>query len=82
MKTTNNYISFEEIEQQLRVLKLKKQVDMLCLKDNVSQVKENLTPSGIVSGIASGLNLGSLTGRKHWFSWLIEIGVALINRRR
>ena len=41
------YTSFTEIENDLRALKLKKDIDLLCLKTNYQTLFRNLSISGL-----------------------------------
>lgn len=57
---TKQYNSFEEIDAQLRILKLQREIDMESLKLKFNQVKMNLYPvnwMGSLSGLAQKIVL-------------------------
>lgn len=76
------YNSFEEIETDLKMLKLKKQIDALYLKGNISDLKESLSPKNIVSNAFSSIGLSLLNPKKRWMNLLIDYGIFLLFRRR
>ncbi len=45
------YTSFKEIDNDLKILKLQRQIDMENLKMNFSQTKQSLQPSNLLGGI-------------------------------
>jgi hypothetical protein len=45
------YTSFEEINQDLRILKLQREVDKEHLKLNMQQVKNSLYPTNLLGGV-------------------------------
>jgi hypothetical protein len=45
------YTSFEEINQDLRILKLQREVDREYLKLNMEQIKNGLYPTNLLGGI-------------------------------
>ena len=44
------YTSFTEIENDLRALKLKKDIDLMCLKTDYQTLLRNLSISGLFAG--------------------------------
>nr|WP_042001179.1 DUF6327 family protein [Capnocytophaga canimorsus] len=53
----HNYRSFQQIEADLRVLKLKKQVDLLFLKNSISSTKQSLSFKAMMANFLGGLGL-------------------------
>ncbi|MGB6153465.1 MAG: DUF6327 family protein [Pricia sp.] len=45
------YKSFEEIDQDLKILKLERQIDLENLKMNFNQTKQSLQPSSLMGGV-------------------------------
>lgn len=45
------YTSFKEIDNDLKILKLQRQIDMENLKMNFSQTKQSLHPSSLFGGL-------------------------------
>lgn len=45
------YKSFDEIDQDLKILKLERQIDLENLKMNFNQTKQSLYPSSLVGGV-------------------------------
>jgi hypothetical protein len=45
------YASFEEINQDLRILKLQREVDKEYLKLNIQHVKNSLYPTNLLGGV-------------------------------
>lgn len=82
MKNNNSYTSFEEIGQQLRVLKIKKEIDVLCLKENVVQLKNNAMPSSIIWGLVKETGLRAVTDRRQWIVWGVDLALSLIRKIR
>lgn len=84
MMITKNkkYNSFEEIEADLKMLKLKKQIDGLYLKSNISDLKESLSLKNIVSSAFSNVGLSLLNPKRRWVNLLIDYGIYFLFKRR
>ncbi|MDO4228931.1 MAG: DUF6327 family protein [Capnocytophaga sp.] len=84
MMITKNkkYQSFEEIETDLKILKLKKQIDMLYLKTNVSDLKQHFSVQNLVANAFSRVGFSLLSPRKRWFNLAIEAIYFLLKQRK
>ncbi len=60
------YQSFEEIDTDLKILKLKKEIDMLQLKNSAINLKKGLSFKGILSETFSSVGLSLLNPEKRW----------------
>lgn len=49
------YISYEEVDHDLKILKLQMQINKQKMKINVEEIKEDFSPISIISGIASSI---------------------------
>lgn len=76
------YKSFQEIETDLKILKLKKEIDLLYLKSNASDLKDNLSFGNIVSNAFSNVGLSFLRTRKPWWSLILGYVIQYLIRRR
>ena len=54
MSTTKRYHSFDEIEEQLKILRLQREIDKETLKLHLSNAKATLSPTQFFGG-ASGI---------------------------
>lgn len=71
------YSSFEEIDNDLKILKLKKDIDLLCVKSDYQSLLRNLSVKNILSDTISQVkeNLFSKKGS------LLRIGAEFLIRR-
>lgn len=71
------YSSFEEIDNDLKILKLKKEIDLLCVKSDYQSLLRNLSVRNILSDTISQVkeNLFSKKGS------LLRIGAEFLIRR-
>lgn len=71
------YSSFEEIDNDLKILKLKKDIDLLCVKSDYQSLLRNLSVRNILSDTISQVkeNLFSKKGS------LLRIGAEFLIRR-
>lgn len=84
MMITKNkkYQSFEEIETDLKILKLQKQIDMLHLKNNVSDLKQHFSAKNLIASAFSGVGLSLLSPRKRWLNLAIEYAIYWFIKRK
>lgn len=75
------YQSFEEIEADLKILKLKKQIDMLHLKNDASGLKQTFSMKNIVSSTFSNVGLSLFSPKKRWLNLFIDYGIYFLFRR-
>ena len=65
MTKNKTYNSFEEIETDLKILKLTKEINMLQLKNNMTDLKKNLSVKNIIASSFSGTGISLLNiGKK------------------
>ncbi|GIM50165.1 DUF6327 family protein [Capnocytophaga stomatis] len=76
------YQSFEEIETDLKILKLKKQIDGLYLKNNVSDLKDNLSVKNIVSNTFTNIGFSFLNPKKRWMNLIVDYAIYFLLRRK
>lgn len=82
MKKNRCFASFDDIDKELKILKLKKQINTLQMKNGFTQLKEDFTVPNLVISSVSSLGFSSLTSNKKWISKALEIGLLLLLRRR
>ncbi|MFK8298842.1 DUF6327 family protein [Capnocytophaga cynodegmi] len=76
------YQSFEEIETDLKILKLKKQIDGLYLKNNVSDLKDNLSVKNVVSNTFSNIGFSFLNSKTRWINLIVDYAIYFLLRRK
>ena len=73
MTKNKTYNSFEEIETDLKILKLTKEINMLQLKNNMTDLKKNLSVKNIIASSFSGTGISLLNiGKKRWLSLIAD----------
>lgn len=81
MKQMHNYRSFQQIEADLRVLKLKKQVDLLFLKNSISSTKQSLSFKAMMANFLGGLGFTLAKRRNQIFISALEFGLRYFLKR-
>lgn len=76
------YQSFEEIETDLKILKLKKQIDGLYLKNNVSDLKDSLSVKNIVSNTFTNIGFSFLNPKTRWMNLIVDYAIYFLLRRK
>ncbi|GET44856.1 MAG: DUF6327 family protein [Capnocytophaga felis] len=76
------YQSFEEIETDLKILKLKKQIDGLYLKNNVSDLKDSLSVKNIVSSTFTNIGFSFLNPKTRWMNLIVDYAIYFLLRRK
>lgn len=71
------YRSFEEIDTDLRILRLEKEIDRLSLTQQVSASVESLT----LKNLLGGTWLSVLFKGNRWVNVLLEFGLGFLFRR-
>ena len=70
------YSSFEEIDNEIRLLRLEKEIDRLSLTQQVSASAESLSPKKLLAN-----TLGSLFNNKRWLNIALGYGMQLLAKR-
>lgn len=77
------YESFDQIENDLKILKLTKRISMLQLKSNVSDLKDSLSVKNILSNTFSSMGVSLLsTSKKRWFRLVVDYLLYYIFKRK
>ena len=78
-KKMNNktYSSFEEIDNDIRLLRLEKEIDKLSLTQQVSASAESLSPKNLLANTWVSL----LFNNKRWINIALEYGMQLLAKR-
>ena len=78
MKMNNKtYSSFEEIDNEIRLLRLEKEIDRLSLSQQVSASAESLTPKNLLANTWASL----LFSNKRWINIALGYGMQLLAKR-
>ena len=72
------YSSFEEIDNDLKILRLEKEIDRLSLTNHVSAVAESLTPKNLLAHTW----LSFLFNERRWLNLAIEYAMFFLFRRK
>ncbi len=81
MRKKKNYSNFEEIDKDLRILRLQSEITKEELKLSLHDTKEELTPSKLVTGIVGGVATSALLLKL--VTPLISFGIGkLLNKYR
>lgn len=73
MKQNKIYSSFEEIDNDLRILKLTKEIESLELKNNISDLKEYFSVKNMLTNSLSVLGSSLFdTGKKRWLGLALD----------
>ncbi len=59
--TSHRYSSFEEIDDRLKILKLKTEIDKESFRHDVLKFKKNITPAILSGGIGGMVQIAILT---------------------
>ena len=70
------YSSFEEIDNEIRLLRLEKEIDRLSLTQQVSASAESLTPKNLLAN-----TWVSLFNNKRWINIALGYGMQLLVKR-
>ena len=70
------YSSFEEIDNEIRLLRLEKEIDRLSLSQQVSASAESLSPKNLLAN-----TLGSLFNNKRWLNIALGYGMQFLAKR-
>lgn len=71
------YHSFEEIDTDLKILRLEKEIDRLTLTQQVTASAESLTPKNLLADTW----LSFLFNERRWLNLLLEFGLGFLFRR-
>ena len=71
------YSSFEEIDNEIRLLKLEKEIDKLSLTQQVSASAESLAPKNLLANTWFSL----LFNNKRWINIALGYGMQLLAKR-
>ena len=71
------YSSFEEIDNEIRLLRLEKEIDRLSLTQQVSASAESLSPKNLLANTWVSL----LFNNKRWINIAFGYGIQLIAKR-
>ena len=70
------YSSFEEIDNEIRLLRLEKEIDKLSLSQQVSASAESLTPKNLLAN-----TWVSLFSNKRWLNIALGYGMQFLAKR-
>ena len=71
------YSSFEEIDNEIRLLRLEKEIDKLSLKQQVSASAESLAPKNLLANTWVSL----LFNNKRWINIALGYGMQFLSKR-
>ena len=71
------YHSFEEIDTDLKILRLEKEIDRLTLTQQVTASAESLTPKNLLADTWFSF----LFNERRWLNLLLECGLGFLFRR-
>jgi hypothetical protein len=71
------YHSFEEIDTDLKILRLEKEIDRLTLTQQVTASAESLTPKNLLADTWFSF----LFNERRWLNLLLEFGLGFLFRR-
>lgn len=72
MKRNRIYQSFEEIESDLKILRLKKEIDWLQLKNSTSNFTDSLAPKSLIANAFSNVGGDFFKPKNRWFGLIVD----------
>ena len=72
------YTSFEQIDTDLKILKLQKEIDTLTLKNHVVDIKEQFT----LKNLLAGTWFSFVSAEKRWLQWAVECALYFLFRKK
>lgn len=83
MKQNKIYSSFEEIDNDLRILKLTKEIESLELKNNISDLKEQFSVKNVLTNSLSALGVSLFdTGKKRWLGLALDYALYFLFKKK